>query len=150
MIHHPIILGSKVVLLLILAIILVILHAILPPEQFQVALKIAIGVFVVGIFAIWIVFFMMLNNPNSKLSKSIVLTATSKENDEEKAKENEKLASLIGTVGTAETNLRPSGVGCFNGDMIDVVSDRMFIEKGEQITVVGAEGKKIKVKKLTT
>ena len=35
MIHHPIILGSKVVLLLIIVIVLVILHGILPPEQFK-------------------------------------------------------------------------------------------------------------------
>ena len=146
MIHHPVILCSKVVLLLILAIVLVILHGILPPEQFKIALKVAIGVFVVGIFAIWIGFFMMLKNPNSRLSKSIVLTAAS-QNDQAKAKEQEKLASMVGTVGIAETNLRPSGIGRFSHDRIDVVSDRMFIAKDEKITVVGVEGKKVKVQK---
>lgn len=150
MIHHPIILGTKVVLLLIIIVVLVVLRGILPPEQFKIAVKIAIGVFVIGIFGIWAVFFTMLNNPNSRLSKSVVLTAASKEDDETKAKENEKLASLIGTEGIAETNLRPSGIGYFNGDRIDVVSDRMFIAKDEKIAVISIEGKKVKVKKIET
>lgn len=148
MIHHPIILGSKVVLLLIIIVVLVILHGILPPEQFKIAVKIGIGVFILSVFAICTAFFLMLNNPNSKLSKSLVLTAASKENAEEKARENAKLAALIGTEGVAETNLRPSGIGCFDGDLIDVISDRTFITKGERITVVAVEGKKVKVKRV--
>ena len=148
MIHHPIILGSKVVLLLIIIVVLVILHGILPPEQFKVAVKIGIGVFILSVIAIWIAFFLMLNNPNSKLSKSLVLTDASKENAEEKARENEKLAALIGTEGIAETNLRPSGIGRFNGDLIDVISDRTFIAKDEIISVIAVEGKKVKVKKV--
>ena len=147
MIHHPIILGSKVILLLIIVIVLVILHGVLPPEQFKVAVKIGIGVFVLAVFAIWTVFFMMLNNPNSKLSKIIVLTAASKEDADEKARENAKLISLIGTEGIAETNLRPSGIGRFGDDLIDVISDRTFITKDEKITVITVEGKKVKVKK---
>lgn len=147
MIHHPIVLGTKVVLLLILTIVLVILHGILPPEQFKVALRIGIGVFILSVFAIWAVFFIMLSNPNSRLSKSVVLSAASQENEQTKAEEHAKLASLIGTAGIAETNLRPSGIGCFNGDRIDVISDRMFITKGETITVIGVEGKKVKVRK---
>ena len=150
MIHHPIILGTKVIVLLIIAIVLVILHGILPPEQFRIALKVGIAVFIAAVLAIWIVFFMLLNNPNSKLSQSMVLTAASKENEETAAKESQKLTSLIGTVGVAETNLRPSGIGRFNGDRIDVVSDRMFIEKDETITIVSVEGKKVKVQKIET
>jgi len=147
MIHHPIVLGTKVILLLILTIVLVILHGVLPPEQFKVALVIGIAAFAAAVCAIWVVFFMMLSNPNSRLSKSVVLSAASRENEQTKAEEHAKLASLIGTAGIAETNLRPSGIGSFNGAMIDVVSDRMFITKGETITVIGVEGKKVKVRK---
>ena len=146
MIHHPIILGTKAAVLLVIVIVLVILHGVLPPEQFQIALKVGIAVFVAAVLAIWIAFFMLLNNPNSKLSRSMVLTAASKES--EKTATKEQLASLIGTEGIAETNLRPSGIGLFNGDRVDVISDRMFVTKGEPITVVGVEGTKVKVKKL--
>ena len=148
MIHHPIILGSKVILLLIIVIVLVILHGVLPPDQFKIAVKIGIGVFVLSVVAIWTAFFMMLNNPNSRLSKSIVLTAAFKENAEDKARENAKLTSLIGVEGIAETNLRPSGIGRFGDDLIDVISDRTFITKDEKISVIAVEGKKVKVKKV--
>lgn len=148
MIHHPIILGSKVVLLLVLAIVLVILHGILPPEQFKIALKISVGVFALAVVAIWTIFFMMLNDPNSKLSKSIVLTSASQEDAEAKQRQHEKMTSLVGTEGVAESNLRPSGIGRFEGDLVDVVSDRLFITKGEKIKVIGIEGKRLTVQQL--
>ena len=148
MIHHPIILGSKLVLLLLLVITLAILHGFLPPDQFKIAVKIGIAVFILAIIAIWTGFFMLLSNPNSKLSKSMVLTAESKEDAGDKAKQTERLTALIGTEGIAESNLRPSGIGRFNEELIDVVSDRLFITKGEKIAVTGVDGKKLKVKKI--
>ena len=150
MIHHPIVLGAKAILLLIIIVILVILHGILTPEQFRIAVKIGIAVFVAAVFIIWTVFFMMLNNPNSRLHKHMVLTTASDQTAEEKKKEHAELAALIGVEGVAETNLRPSGIGRFGGELIDVVSDRTFIEKDQRIVVIAVEGKKVKVKKLET
>ena len=150
MIHHPIILGTKVALLLVITIILVILHGILPPEQFKIAVEIGAAAFVLSVFMIWTAFFMMLKNPNSRLSKSIVLTTAFEENPQEKIREKEKMDSLIGTEGIAESNLRPSGIGRFKDNLVDVVSDRLFVTKGEKIKVIGVEGKKLKVCKSET
>lgn len=148
MIHHPILIGAKLVVLAVIVIVLIILHGVLPPEHFMTALKVGIGVFVLSIMVIWGGFFIMLSNPNSKLSKSVVLTAASQEDSEQKVKEQQKLEALIGTVGVAETNLRPCGIGRFNGRLIDVISDRSFIDKNEQITVSSVDGKKVIVEKV--
>lgn len=148
MIRHPIVIGAKVVVLLIIGIIWVILHGVLSAEHFRVAVKIGIVAFVVSVFVIWVIFFMMRSNPRSRLARSMVLTAASQENPEEKRREKPKLTALIGATGVAETNLRPSDIGRFGEALIDVVSDRVFIEKNQPIMITGVVGKKVHVGRL--
>ncbi|MEE9357058.1 MAG: hypothetical protein V3U62_01660, partial [Sedimenticolaceae bacterium] len=73
MIHHPVVLGTKLIVLLVLGIVLMVLHGVLPPEQFRIAVIVSIVVFVVAVVAIWTTFFVLLANPNSRLSRSMVL-----------------------------------------------------------------------------
>jgi membrane-bound serine protease (ClpP class) len=47
---------------------------------------------------------------------------------------------LIGTVGVALTDLRPSGAGRFGAERIDVVSDSNWISAGTPIRVVRSDG----------
>jgi membrane-bound serine protease (ClpP class) len=47
---------------------------------------------------------------------------------------------LIGTVGVALTDLRPSGAGRFGTERVDVVSDSNWISAGAQIRVVRSDG----------
>jgi len=47
---------------------------------------------------------------------------------------------LIGVVGTAITDLRPSGTGLFGDERIDVVSESEWITEGTPIKVITAEG----------
>jgi len=47
---------------------------------------------------------------------------------------------LIGTIGTAITDLRPSGTALIGDERIDVVSESSWIEQGTQVKVVSAEG----------
>ena len=47
---------------------------------------------------------------------------------------------LIGQVGIALTDLRPSGVAEVNGERIDVVTEGAFVNAGSRITVERAEG----------
>jgi len=49
----------------------------------------------------------------------------------------------VGDKGIAMTFLRPSGKMKINGDMIDVVSDHEFIEKGTPIVVKDIKGNRI-------
>ncbi len=50
---------------------------------------------------------------------------------------------LLGRTGTAVSELRPAGIGLFDGKRIDVVSDGEFIPRGSAITILRLEGRRI-------
>lgn len=142
---HPIVLGTKVIVLLVLGIVLIVLHGVLPPEQFRIAVIVSIVVFVVAVVAIWTTFFVLLANPNSRLSRGMVLGPPSVDKG---ANDGQDLSCLVGVEGVVETNLRPSGIGRFEGEFVDVLSNRGFIAKGAKIVVVNVAGKIVKVKEV--
>jgi membrane-bound serine protease (ClpP class) len=47
---------------------------------------------------------------------------------------------LVGTIGQAITDLRPSGVGIFGDERIDIVSEAEWIEEGTAVEIVADEG----------
>ena len=49
-------------------------------------------------------------------------------------------ASLVGSQGVAITDLRPSGVGLFEDERIDIVADSEWISEGTPIRVMSSEG----------
>ncbi len=49
-------------------------------------------------------------------------------------------SELVGTIGTAVTDLRPSGTGLFGEERIDVVSESSWITEGTPIRIMSAEG----------
>jgi len=49
-------------------------------------------------------------------------------------------SELVGRVGTAVTDLRPSGTGLFGEERIDVVSEQSWITEGTPIRIISAEG----------
>jgi membrane-bound serine protease (ClpP class) len=52
----------------------------------------------------------------------------------------ERRTDLVGAEGVAATDLRPSGVGIFRDERVDVVSESEWIEEGTPVRVVSAEG----------
>ena len=56
------------------------------------------------------------------------------------------LTYLLGKRGTATTDLRPSGVGDFDGVRFDVLSEGDYIEKGTALEIVRVNGSKLIVK----
>jgi membrane-bound serine protease (ClpP class) len=48
------------------------------------------------------------------------------------------------------TDLRPSGVGVFNDERIDVVSESEWIEEGTPLRIVSAEGSRNVVRAINT
>jgi hypothetical protein len=52
----------------------------------------------------------------------------------------ERRTDLVDTEGVAATDLRPSGVGIFLDERVDIVSQSEWIEEGTPIRVVSAEG----------
>jgi membrane-bound serine protease (ClpP class) len=61
--------------------------------------------------------------------------------------QSQELTSLIGTTGSAITDLRPSGTASLDGHRYDVVSTGEYIEKGSAIVVTIVDGNRIVVKK---
>lgn len=53
---------------------------------------------------------------------------------------------LLDGVGTALTQLRPSGVANINGQRVDVVTEGGLIERGAKVKVVAIEGSRIVVR----
>jgi membrane-bound serine protease (ClpP class) len=56
-------------------------------------------------------------------------------------------SDLLDVVGTALTDLRPSGLGRFQDERVDVVTLGDFIEVGERIRVIRVEGNRITVRR---
>lgn len=81
---------------------------------------------------------------NGKLSKKLILRLSmKKEEGFISAGDN---TMLIGKEGVALSQLRPSGIGEFEGLRFDVVSEGQYIESGTKISVVHTEGRRIVVK----
>jgi membrane-bound serine protease (ClpP class) len=57
------------------------------------------------------------------------------------------LPGLLGATGVAETVLRPAGKGRFGEQLVDVVTEGDFIQKGERIRIVAVEGARVVVTK---
>ena len=76
---------------------------------------------------------------NSRLAKSgiFLLQRTARSIGYESA---EPRDDLIGVLGKAITDLRPSGTGLFGQERIDVVSESEWITEGTPIRIISAEG----------
>jgi membrane-bound serine protease (ClpP class) len=148
MIHHPVLLGLKTLFLIILIVVLVILHGHLTPEQFRIALIIAAVLFVCFTLALWIAAFKLLNNPESKMAKQMVLQQEARAEDGFQASA-DQYADLIGDRGVALSALRPAGVALVQGKRVSVVTDGEFIPPGGSVEVVEAKGSRVVVRAVT-
>lgn len=81
-----------------------------------------------------------------KLSKKLILRSASRR--EEGFSSTADSTDLIGKEGVAMSLLRPSGIGEFEGQRLDVVSDGGYIEPDTKIKVVQTEGRRIVVKQI--
>jgi membrane-bound serine protease (ClpP class) len=55
---------------------------------------------------------------------------------------------LEGAIGVAATDLRPMGIGLFDGKRIDVISGGKLIKKDSTIRIVSIEGTKVVVEEM--
>ena len=85
---------------------------------------------------------------SSRLAKSgvFLLARTDRDLGYESA---ESRADLVGTMGKAITDLRPSGTALFGDERIDVVSESSWISEGTPVRVVSAEGYRHVVRAMT-
>lgn len=62
--------------------------------------------------------------------------------------EDEHFGERVGMTGTATSNLRPSGKAEIDGQVLEVIAEGSFIDKGEPVRVVSEDGMGIAVKKV--
>ena len=81
-----------------------------------------------------------------KIAKPIILT---EEQDREKGYiSSNDLKYLLNKKGVAVTDLRPSGLGDFDGVSFDVITKGNYISKGTPIIIFEVKGSKLMVKEL--
>ena len=148
MICHPVILGSKLVVLIVVIVVLVILHSYLTPNQFRVAVIIGAAIFLCFSFVLWIAFFKLLNNPESKMAKQMVLSQQARTENGFQASSDE-FASLVGNRGVAFSPLRPAGIAVVEGKRIPVITEGGFIPSGSPVEIVAARGSRVVVRAVT-
>lgn len=145
MIHHPVILIPKLVVLAIIVIILMMLRTTLTPAEFRVAIVISIGSFAVFLLVFWTVIFRQLKDPNSRLSKIMVLT-NKQPSDEGYRAASEEFEGMIGTCGKTISALRPTGVAMFGEKRVPVQTEGGFLPSGSEVEVVSIKGSRVFVR----
>jgi membrane-bound serine protease (ClpP class) len=86
-------------------------------------------------------FLWLVNMPKSRLGKRFSLQASL-----DTAKSSDGQPDLVGKTGVAETDLRPSGFARVDGEKLDVVANRGFIESGTAIEIAEVHGSRIVVR----
>jgi membrane-bound serine protease (ClpP class) len=145
MIHHPVAIGAKLILLIVIIIALIVLHGVLTPEQFRVALVIAAVAFCVGVVLLWVLAYKIFSNPKSRLGRYLVLWKEERAEDGYTASPNE-FRDMVGHRGVALSPLRPAGTAQFGDKRVSVVTEGGFIEKGASVEIFSAAGSRVVVR----
>ncbi len=147
MILQPIILIPKLVLLAVIIVVLVILHGLLPPDQFKIAVIISVAAFLILSIVLWVVVLRALKNPHSRFARQTILQNESRSADGFHAG-NDEDRGLLGKRGRTLSQLRPSGIARIGGERIAVVTEGTFIPPDTAIEVLAVEGPRIVVRPL--
>ena len=145
MIHHPVVLVPKLVVLAVIIIVLLILRTSLSPEQFRIAVAISAAGFAAFIFIFWIVLAHFLRNPGSRLSRIIVLNDTQQQERGYHAASDE-FKDLLGRTGVAVSPLRPTGIIMIDNRRIPVQTEGSFIPKDTTVEIVAIKGSRVIVR----
>ncbi len=116
----------------------------LTPEAVQLAIWELTGALVATII---FSYFLLKILPKSKMFNKLILKDHIAAASGYTVKEN--VRKLLGKEGRAISDLRPAGIGEFDGNRIDVVTEGDYIENGEKIIVIAEEGSKVVVKKIS-
>ncbi len=145
MIHHPVILIPKLVVLIIIVAVLIMLRSTLTPAQFRVAVVISVAGFTAFLILFWAVMLRFLKNPNSWLSKMIILSDTQHGDEGYRAASNE-FEGLVGNRGKTVSALRPSGIVMIGEKRVPVQTEGDFIPAGCDVEVVAVKGSRVLVR----
>jgi membrane-bound serine protease (ClpP class) len=105
-----------------------------------------VGLSLIFAFALVIPVFIFV--PKTKTFQKLIL-ATSETKQEGFRSTPEAYEKFLGADGIALTTLRPSGIGLFDGNRLNVVAEGEFIDPKEKIEIIKVEGYKVIVRKIT-
>ncbi len=120
----------------------------MPATQFLTSEAIKLAVWELsGAFVLAIIFsyFLLKYLPKSKVFNKLILKDNIDSSTGYTVKK--EVRKLVGKKGVALSDLRPAGIGMFNGKRVDVITEGDYIEKDEKIIVIAEEGSKVIVKK---
>jgi len=100
-----------------------------------------VGVAAVGVPIVLVVSFKLF--PNTPLGKHMILAGPK---SRKAAPARSGRSDLVGKLGRASSDLRPSGTAKFDGERLDVVTRGELIEAGSEIEVIENRGNRIIVK----
>jgi membrane-bound ClpP family serine protease len=88
--------------------------------------------------------------PSTPLFRKLLLNPTPEEElvDLDYREALADFSHLVGEQGVATTNLMPAGKAEFNGQLVDVISDGLPIDRGTPVVVVKARGNRVQVRAL--
>jgi membrane-bound serine protease (ClpP class) len=147
LIIHPVILLPKIVFIIIIVVVLALLHSVLTPGQFTVAVILSIIAFAIFLIVFWTVLLRLMRNPKSRFAKMIILTDTQRPEDGYRASSNIN-ANLVGSRGKAISALRPSGTALVAGKRVAVETRGDFLPAGSDIEVIAFEGSRVVVQQV--
>ncbi len=86
--------------------------------------------------------------PSAPMFRKIVLAPTSEEDliDLDYRESLVDYSHLIGQLGTATTNLMPSGKADFDGELVDVITEGLPIDRGTSVVVMKTRGNRVVVR----
>ena len=97
----------------------------------------ALGIVAVAILVLGVAAYALVRHlPRSRASGVLLKESTSQEAGYLSAPDR---SELVGRVGEAVTDLRPSGTVAIDGERIDVVTEGPWVEQGEMVVVLHAE-----------
>lgn len=100
-------------------------------------------VFLMMLAAVVVIFFGMIAfAKKSGLYNKVIL----RDKQEAKGFDESELQGLLGKVGVTQTELKPFGVAEFGGQLVDVCSTGVFIDRGVEVQVIQIAGKTVTVK----
>lgn len=110
----------------------------------QTPLQAVVMILILLLLLSLLLFVIMHSAKKGKLSKKLILKSASKREDGYSSTSDH--TALLGKEGIALSLLRPAGIGEFEGQRLDVVSEGLFLEPGTKIRIVETAGRRIVVK----
>ena len=105
-----------------------------------------VGISVVVMPIVWIVTYRMF--PKTPFGKSVML-AGPKRAKGDAIPDTPDLAKMLGETGVVISPLRPVGMCDFDGERLECVAERGFVENDVKVTVIRVEGTQLTVRTIT-